>query len=136
MGSYINFVLQFFIVFNPPPPLKRNVINVPSLCLKQNRWLSFLFSAVKEAKEISKYLKPLEKTLNKLDSVDFNEADPNLRTLLHIVCLVWANCKYYCSSAKVTHLLQLIANQLIDMVRYVFRLCNIRYQNTWSLKLN
>ncbi|KAG8281332.1 hypothetical protein J6590_060968 [Homalodisca vitripennis] len=72
-------------------------------------------AAVKEAKEISKYLKPLEKCLTKLEAVELTEAHSLLMSLLHMVCLVWSSCKYYCSSAKVINLLLLISNQIIDM---------------------
>ena len=56
---------------------------------------------MKEAEEINKCMVPFDKYVAKIESAEFNEAKPHLHPLLHVVCLIWANCKYYCSSAKI-----------------------------------
>lgn len=74
---------------------------------------------MKEAEEINKYMVPFDKYVGKIESVEFNETKPHLHPLLHVVCLIWCNCKYYCSSAKIINLLQLICNLIIEQVLFI-----------------
>lgn len=69
-----------------------------------------------EAKDIHTHLKPLRRHLEALEAVEFPELKPRLRPLLHVVCLIWATCKSYCSPGRLTVLLQEICNLLIQQV--------------------
>lgn len=72
-------------------------------------------SALSEAQDISKYLKPLSKHLTQLEETDFAECAPLLAPLMHVVCLVWCNSNHYCQ-VKFIVLLKQINNLLIQQV--------------------
>ncbi|XP_035888861.1 dynein heavy chain 9, axonemal isoform X3 [Phyllostomus discolor] len=67
-----------------------------------------------EAKDIYAHLMPLYRHLETLESMEFPEVKPWLRPLLHVVCLIWATCKSYCSPGRLTVLLQEICNLLVQ----------------------
>ncbi|XP_005875475.1 PREDICTED: dynein heavy chain 9, axonemal [Myotis brandtii] len=71
-------------------------------------------AALMEAKDIHTHLMPLRRHLEALEAVEFPEVKPRLRPLLHVVCLIWATCKSYCSPGRLTVLLQEICNLLIQ----------------------
>ncbi|XP_045680245.1 dynein axonemal heavy chain 9 isoform X1 [Phyllostomus hastatus] len=71
-------------------------------------------AALMEAKDIYAHLMPLYRHLETLESVEFPEVKPWLRPLLHVVCLIWATCKSYCSPGRLTVLLQEICNLLVQ----------------------
>ncbi|KAJ9585775.1 hypothetical protein L9F63_002412, partial [Diploptera punctata] len=74
-------------------------------------------AALAEAKDIVLYLKPLLRHFAALEETDFAEITPCLRPLMHVVCLVWANSQYYCSSSKIIVLLRQICNLLIKQAK-------------------
>ncbi|XP_053528697.1 dynein axonemal heavy chain 9 isoform X1 [Artibeus jamaicensis] len=71
-------------------------------------------AALVEAKDIYTHLMPLYRHLETLESMEFPEVKSRLRPLLHVVCLIWATCKSYCSPGRLTVLLQEICNLLIQ----------------------
>ncbi|XP_028390419.1 dynein heavy chain 9, axonemal isoform X1 [Phyllostomus discolor] len=71
-------------------------------------------AALMEAKDIYAHLMPLYRHLETLESMEFPEVKPWLRPLLHVVCLIWATCKSYCSPGRLTVLLQEICNLLVQ----------------------
>ena len=85
---------------------------------KKKTYVAF-FSALAEAKDICLYLKPLLKPLTNLENtIEFSDIKPQLKPLLHVVCLIWANSKYYCNSAKIIVLIRQICNLLIEQVSF------------------
>lgn len=78
--------------------------------------LFFDFVALEEAKDIVYYLKPLQKHFKLLEETDFGDIAICLSPLMHVVCLVWSNSRFYCSSAKIIVLLKQISNLLIAQV--------------------
>ncbi|XP_039284796.1 dynein beta chain, ciliary [Nilaparvata lugens] len=70
-------------------------------------------AGVHEAREIDKFLKPLQKQIIAIENAEFNEIAPLLSPMLHVLCLTWVHCKYYCSSTKVITVLKEICNLLI-----------------------
>nr|CAD7423391.1 unnamed protein product [Timema monikensis] len=70
-------------------------------------------ASLTEAKEISLYLKPLIKYFEKMELLDFNEIEPLFRPMLHTICLIWVNSRYYCNVTKLIILIKEIANLLI-----------------------
>lgn len=74
--------------------------------------------ALAESKDITIYLNPLQKHFTQLEETDFAEAKPLLHPLIHVVCLVWANSRYYCHSSKLIILLRQICNLFIHQVIY------------------
>lgn len=68
-----------------------------------------------EAKDISIYLKPLKKHIDLLEEIDFSDAKALLSPLIHVVCLVWSNSRYY-DQIKLIILLKQICNLLIYQV--------------------
>lgn len=68
-----------------------------------------------EAKDICLYLKPLKKHIDALQETDFSENTPLFAPLIHIVCLIWSNSKYY-DQVKIIVLLKQICNLLIQEV--------------------
>lgn len=81
---------------------------------------SVLSTALTEAKDICKFLKPLAKHFTTLEETDFSDVAPCLKPLMHVVCLVWANSRYYCNSGKIIILLKEICNLIIHQV-WVYR---------------
>ncbi|XP_039595259.1 dynein heavy chain 9, axonemal [Polypterus senegalus] len=74
-------------------------------------------AALTEAREISMHLKPLKQLFDDIENVEFNEAKPMIAPLMHVVCLLWVNCQYYNSPARIIVLLQEICNLLIQQAR-------------------
>lgn len=62
------------------------------------------------------HLLPLQRHLDILESLEFPEVKGRLRPLLHVVCLIWATCRWYRSPGKLAVLLQEICNLLIQQV--------------------
>lgn len=62
--------------------------------------------------------------------MDFAESKILLKPLMHVVCMVWANSRYYCQSSKLIVLLRQICNLLIQQVSFLTLLLNfINLQN-------
>ncbi|XP_049855418.1 dynein beta chain, ciliary-like [Schistocerca gregaria] len=77
-------------------------------------------AAVAEARDIVIYLKPLQKYFDQLENTIFCECQPILWPLMHTVCLVWANSRYYCNNSKITVLIKEICNLLIqEAIKYL-----------------
>ncbi|ETE67846.1 Dynein heavy chain 9, axonemal, partial [Ophiophagus hannah] len=51
------------------------------------------------------HLKPLQRPLEEIENVEFNELKPLLNCMLHIVCLIWGTSKYYCAPARAKNFL-------------------------------
>lgn len=75
-----------------------------------------IFSALAEAQEIDLYLRTLEKHFQALEDTDFTECQPLFRPLFHVICMIWRDSKYYCSSSKLIVLMKQISNLLIYQV--------------------
>jgi dynein heavy chain len=73
--------------------------------------------ALDEARDITLYLKPLRRLLEDMEQYDFSELHKILPAILHIVGLLWANSRFYCSPPRIIVLLQELCNMIIDMVR-------------------
>lgn len=94
----------------------------------------FLNTALAEAKDIALYLKPLLPHFAALQETDFAEIRPCLQPLMHVVCLVWANSRYYCNSAKIIVLLRQICNLLIKQVQTLSLVISVKYMGGKRLK--
>jgi dynein heavy chain len=77
---------------------------------------SCCIAALHEAQDINLYLKPLINFFDDIDQVDFDLLDKQFPPLMHSICLVWANSKYYNTPVRIIVLLQELCNQLIDLV--------------------
>ena len=73
-------------------------------------------SAVREARDITLYLKPLVPHFDLIESTEFKDAEPLIRPLIHCVALLWGTCRYYCAPNKIVTLLKEITNMLIQEV--------------------
>ena len=62
------------------------------------------------------YLKPLKSCIVSVEEAEFDQLEPRLGPVLHVLCLVWANSKYYRSPARIIVILQEICNLLIRQV--------------------
>ncbi|XP_069339362.1 dynein axonemal heavy chain 9 [Eulemur rufifrons] len=71
-------------------------------------------AALAEAQDIHVHLVPLHRHLETLENAEFPEVKPRLQALLHVICLIWATCKFYRSPGRLTVLLQEICNLLIQ----------------------
>ncbi|KAM7360514.1 dynein heavy chain at 93AB isoform 2-T2 [Cochliomyia hominivorax] len=74
-------------------------------------------TALAEAKDITMYLNPLRKCVQQLEEMDFAECKPILIPLMHIVCTIWGNSRYYNHSSKITILLRQLCNLLIHQAK-------------------
>uniref|UniRef100_H2ZKA8 AAA+ ATPase domain-containing protein n=1 Tax=Ciona savignyi TaxID=51511 RepID=H2ZKA8_CIOSA len=72
-------------------------------------------SALREARDIQMYLKPLRSFLDDFEQVDFTEAIPKLAPLMHIVCLIWSQSKCYNTPVRIIVLLREMCNFLIEV---------------------
>ncbi|KAI5645013.1 dynein heavy chain and region d6 of dynein motor domain-containing protein [Phthorimaea operculella] len=78
-----------------------------------SRLFKNIVSALAEAREIDLYLRTLEKHFQALEDTDFTECQILFRPLFHVICMIWRDSKYYCSSSKLMVLLKQICNLLI-----------------------
>lgn len=78
------------------------------------------------------YLNPLRKLVQQLEEMDFAECKPVLIPLMHVVCTLWGNSRYYNHSSKITILLRQLCNlliqqvsflKIIDITRYIIIFC-------------
>lgn len=74
--------------------------------------------ALEEAREICIYLKPLQHLFEEMENVEFPEVRGQIGPLMHTVCLVWANCRYYCTPPRLIVLLQETSNLLMQQVSH------------------
>lgn len=65
-----------------------------------------------EAKDICLYLEPLKKHVSAIQETEFNECIPLLAPVMHVLCLIWSNCRYY-NEVKMIVLLKQVCNLLI-----------------------
>ena len=79
--------------------------------------------ALREARDISMHLKPLQRQFEELEAGDFLALPLRFPALFHTVCLVWAHSTHYWQPARLVVLLQEACNLLIELVsdhhRYV-----------------
>ncbi|KAJ8957969.1 hypothetical protein NQ318_001970 [Aromia moschata] len=68
--------------------------------------------ALAETKDVCLYLTPLRKHIQSLEETDFSESMTLLAPLMHVICLIWSNCKSF-DQSKLTTLLKQICNLLI-----------------------
>ncbi|XP_022915026.2 dynein beta chain, ciliary isoform X1 [Onthophagus taurus] len=66
-----------------------------------------------EAKDICLYLLPLKKHIDVLQDTDFSDNLPLFAPLIHVICLIWSNSKYY-DQVKLIVLLKQVCNLLIQ----------------------
>ncbi|KAM7371234.1 hypothetical protein PAMP_010722 [Pampus punctatissimus] len=79
--------------------------------------LQDVLAALEEAKDICTYLKPLQRLFEDMESAEFSDVRGQIGPLMHIVCLVWANSRYYNTPARLIVLLQETCNLLIQQAR-------------------
>ena len=75
-----------------------------------------LSPALEEAKDICTYLKPLERLFEDVENAEFPDVRGHIGPLMHTVCLVWANSRYYNTPARLIVLLQETCNLLMQQV--------------------
>ncbi|XP_034049709.1 dynein heavy chain 9, axonemal [Thalassophryne amazonica] len=76
--------------------------------------LQQVVAALEEAEDISTYLKPLRSLFETMESEDFPEVRGQIFPLMHCVCLVWANSRFYNTPVRLVILLQETCNLLIQ----------------------
>ncbi|XP_034563350.1 dynein heavy chain 9, axonemal [Notolabrus celidotus] len=76
-----------------------------------------VLAALEEAKDICTYLRPLQRLFEDMENVEFQEVRGQVGPLMHTVCLVWANSRYYSNPARLIVLLQETCNLLIQQAR-------------------
>uniref|UniRef100_A0A4W6G4Y5 Dynein axonemal heavy chain 17 n=1 Tax=Lates calcarifer TaxID=8187 RepID=A0A4W6G4Y5_LATCA len=79
-----------------------------------------VLAALEEAKDICTYLRPLQRLFEDMESMEFPDVRGQIGPLMHTVCLVWANSRYYNTPARLIVLLQEICNLLIQQVSSSF----------------
>uniref|UniRef100_A0A4W6G4C0 Dynein axonemal heavy chain 17 n=1 Tax=Lates calcarifer TaxID=8187 RepID=A0A4W6G4C0_LATCA len=76
-----------------------------------------VLAALEEAKDICTYLRPLQRLFEDMESMEFPDVRGQIGPLMHTVCLVWANSRYYNTPARLIVLLQEICNLLIQQAQ-------------------
>ncbi|XP_022909837.1 dynein beta chain, ciliary-like [Onthophagus taurus] len=74
-----------------------------------------IVAAILEARDICLYLKPMIKHFLSMEE-DFLENDKYIKPLCHVLGMLWAHSRYYCTSSKMVTLLQEIGNLFIEAV--------------------
>ncbi|GAA6225045.1 dynein heavy chain 9, axonemal [Lates japonicus] len=76
-----------------------------------------ILAALEEAKDICTYLRPLQRLFEDMESMEFPDVRGQIGPLMHTVCLVWANSRYYNTPARLIVLLQETCNLLIQQAQ-------------------
>ena len=122
----INYSLFLLTKINQQPnlPALKNLILILIKHFKESSYfqsLDAMYTDVRvhleEARDISMHLKPIASLLDDIEQTDFNEIEPKLSALYHLVCLIWASSDYYRRPARAVILLQEIGNFLIELVK-------------------
>uniref|UniRef100_UPI003AAF1F9A dynein beta chain, ciliary-like n=1 Tax=Centroberyx gerrardi TaxID=166262 RepID=UPI003AAF1F9A len=79
--------------------------------------LQDVLAALEEAKDICTYLRPLQRLFEDMENAEFPDVKGQIGPLMHTVCLVWANSRYYNTPARLIVLLQETCNLLIQQAR-------------------
>jgi len=79
-------------------------------------FVCLLIAALAEAQDINLHLKPLRSHFEEIEQAEFEDLQKHLEPMMHVVCLVWANSKYYNTPARIIILLQEICNLMILLV--------------------
>jgi dynein heavy chain len=66
--------------------------------------------ALEEAQDIDTHLKPLSGHFESLETSEFDEVAQIFGPMFHVICLLWANSKYYCRPTRIIVLLQEVNN--------------------------
>lgn len=74
------------------------------------------FTALDEAQDINLHLKPLRPFIEEVEQTEFDEVQKHMAPMMHVICLIWANSKYYNTPARIIVLLQEICNLFIHQV--------------------
>ncbi|XP_055509862.1 dynein axonemal heavy chain 17-like [Leucoraja erinacea] len=72
-------------------------------------------AGLEEASDIVLYLIPLKSLVDDVIQTDYEEVSPYVDIIMHTVCLVWANSRYYNTPARIIVILQEIFNLFIEM---------------------
>ncbi|XP_043570859.1 dynein axonemal heavy chain 17-like [Chiloscyllium plagiosum] len=72
-------------------------------------------AGLEEASDIVLHLIPLKSLIEDLEQTEYSEVSPYVDIILHTVCLVWANSRYYNTPARIIVILQEIFNLFIHM---------------------
>uniref|UniRef100_A0A8C6SB61 Dynein heavy chain tail domain-containing protein n=1 Tax=Neogobius melanostomus TaxID=47308 RepID=A0A8C6SB61_9GOBI len=92
-----------------------NAQSVYSSTLKQI--CSSVQSALKEAEDITHNLRPLQKLLEPLKTLDYSQLKDQVWTMMEEVRLLWTRSQFYCKPCHVVVLLQEISNLFIELSR-------------------
>ncbi|KAK6632535.1 hypothetical protein RUM43_013303 [Polyplax serrata] len=77
-------------------------------------------AAVTEARDICLYLNPLLKMFDLYESTDFNVSTFHMEPILHCICILWANSRYYCLSQRIITLLKMFGNTIVEQcIKYL-----------------
>lgn len=79
--------------------------------------LNDLEAGLKEAQDISAYLKPLGTMLENLEELNYPDMARRLPALFHVVSLIWANSKFYRQPVRLVVLFQEMSNMIIEQVQ-------------------
>lgn len=72
--------------------------------------------ALEEAKDICTYLRPLQRLFEDMENVELPEVRGQISPLMHTLCLVWVNSRYFNTPSRIIVLLQETCNLLIQQV--------------------
>ncbi|KAK5876299.1 hypothetical protein CesoFtcFv8_025666 [Champsocephalus esox] len=76
-----------------------------------------VLTALEEAEDVHFYLRPLQPLLEDMESAEFPDVRAQIGPLMHTVCLVWANSRYYNTPPRLVVLLQETSNLLVQQAR-------------------
>lgn len=81
-----------------------------------NNYCCWRPTAMQEASQLSRYLRPLADRLVDVDEGDFGEKSSTLRPLFITLAHIWKHCAHYRAPARFSGLLRKIGNQYIESV--------------------
>uniref|UniRef100_A0A3B3ZTL0 Dynein heavy chain tail domain-containing protein n=1 Tax=Periophthalmus magnuspinnatus TaxID=409849 RepID=A0A3B3ZTL0_9GOBI len=74
-------------------------------------------SALNEAEDITRNLKPLQELLEKLQTMDYPQLRDQVETMMKEVLLLWTRSQFYCKPCRIVVLIQEICNLFIELSR-------------------
>lgn len=71
-------------------------------------------NALHEARDITLWLKPLEKYFDDFETQEFLDLRDKIHPLLHCICLLWAHSPYYAKNSRMVILFKVVNNMIIN----------------------
>lgn len=73
-----------------------------------------LVTAFHETLDITLYLNPFRREVEKFEMTEFCDAKPLIQPMLHVICLIWANSDFFSTNEYISNLFRMLNNSMIN----------------------